>query len=80
MYDDRQPSAIPANTSFLTEEGLSTFGICPDDIVKIIRSLNPNKAHGHEEITIRMIKMCASSIAKPLAILNVFLKNGRKRK
>ena len=26
-------------------------------------------AHGHDEITIRMIKMCVSSIAKPLAIL-----------
>ena len=62
-------SAIPANTSFVTEERLSTFEICPGDIVKIIRSLDPNKAHGHDEITIRMIKMCASSIAKPLAIL-----------
>ena len=57
-------SAIPANTSFVTEERLSTFEICPGDIVKIIRSLDPNKAHGHDEITIRMIKMCASSIAK----------------
>ena len=61
-------SAIPANTSFVTEERLSTFEICPGDIVKIIRSLDPNKAHGHDEITIRMIKICASSIAKPLAI------------
>ena len=31
--------------------------------------MDPNKAHGHDEITISMIKMCASSIAKPLAIL-----------
>ena len=31
--------------------------------------MNPNKAHGHDEITIHMIKMCASSTAKPLAIL-----------
>ena len=62
-------SAIPANTSFVTEERLSTFEICPGDIVKIIRSLDPNKAHGPDEITIRMIKMCASSIVKPLAIL-----------
>ena len=61
-------SAIPANTSFVTEEGLSTFEICPGDIVKIIGSLDPNKAHSHDEITIRMIKMCAFSIAKPLAI------------
>ena len=56
-------SAIPANTSFVTEERLSTFEICPGDIVNIVKSLEPNKAHGNNEITIRMIKMCASSIA-----------------
>ena len=38
-------NAIPANTSFATEERLPTFEICPADIVKIIRSLDPNKAH-----------------------------------
>ena len=48
-------SAIPANTSFVTVERLPTFEICQDD--------------GHDEITIRMIKMCASAIAKPLPIL-----------
>ena len=58
-------SAIPINTSFATEEILSTLEIFPADIVKIIKSLDPNKSH----VTIRMIKMYASSIAKPLAIL-----------
>ena len=62
-------SSIPANISFETEEGLSAFKICSGDIVKIIKSLDPNKAHGHDEIFIRVIKICASSIAKPQAIL-----------
>ena len=62
-------SAIPANTSFLTEEGLSTYEICPSDIVKLLRSLDPNKVHGHNEKAILMLKMCASSITKLLAIL-----------
>ena len=48
---------------------MSTFEICSDDIVKIMRSLDPNKAYGQNEISIRMIKICASSISKPLAIL-----------
>ena len=48
---------------------MSTFEICSSDIAKIINSLDTNKAHGHDEITIRMIKVCASSISKPLAIL-----------
>ena len=54
---------------FLTEERLSTFENCSGDIVRIIRSFDPNKAHGHDDLTIRMIKMSASSISKPLAIL-----------
>ena len=40
------------------------MGFCVDDIVKIIRSLDQNKAHGHDEISIRMAKLCASSISK----------------
>ena len=36
-------STIPANTSFVTEERLSTFEICPGDIVKILRSLDPQR-------------------------------------
>ena len=52
-----------------TVERLSTFEVCPGDIVKIVRSLGPNKAHGHDEMSIRMIKICATSISEPLAIL-----------
>ena len=48
---------------------MSTFEIFSGVIVKIIRSLDPNKAHGHDEISIRTIKICASLILKPLAIL-----------
>ena len=82
MYNN---SATPANASFVIEERLSTFEICSGDIVKIIRSLNPNKAHGYDKISIRMIKICASSISNhwrfPLGTasrVNAFLKNGRK--
>ena len=61
-------STIPANTSSVTEERLSTFEICPGDMVKILKSLDPHKTLGQDEITIRMIKIFASLIAKPLAI------------
>ena len=62
-------SSIPPNITFATEQKLSTLEFCTDDIVKIIKSLDPNKAHGHDEISIRTIKLCATSIAKPLSIL-----------
>ena len=55
-------SAIPVNTRFITEERWSTFGICLGEIVKIVRSLDPNKAHGHDKIAIRTIKIWASLI------------------
>ena len=39
------------------------------DILKIIKSLNANKAHGHNDISNRMIKLCGQSIVKHLAII-----------
>ena len=62
-------SSIPLIITFATEQELSTFEFCTDDIVKIIKSLDSNKAHGHDETSIRMIKLCAASIVKPLSIL-----------
>ena len=62
-------SSIPANISFEIEKSLYTFEICSDDIVKVIRSLNLSKVHGHDGISIRMIKICASSISKPPVII-----------
>ena len=47
----------------------SSLEFCVDDIVKIIRSLDLNKAHGHDEIRIRMIKLCASSLSKTLHLI-----------
>ena len=38
-------------------------------IYKIIKNLDPNKAHGHDLISIRMIRLCGISIYKPLAII-----------
>ena len=47
------------------------------EIVSIIRSLNSNKAHGWDGISIRMIKMCDESITPPLKIIfDTALKSG----
>ena len=45
-------SSISPNITFSTEQILSTFQFCRDDIVKIIKSLDPNKAHRDDEISI----------------------------
>ena len=41
-----------------------------DEILKLIRSLNVHKAHGHDDISIRMIKIYEKSLVKPLIILS----------
>ena len=38
-------------------------------MVKIISHLDPNKAHGHDMFSIRMIKLCGNSMYKPLSII-----------
>ena len=40
-----------------------------NDILKIIRSLNVNKAHGLYSILVRMIKMCDESLVQPLSLI-----------
>ena len=39
--------SITAKITFENKERLSTFEICSDDIIKLARSLDPNKARGH---------------------------------
>ena len=55
------------------------------DIINVIKALNPCKAHGYDDISIRMLKMCDSAIVKPLTILSkncislgIFLDNWKK--
>ena len=38
-------------------------------ISNIIRSLDVNKAHGHDNISIRVLKICDSAIVEPLTII-----------
>ena len=62
-------SKLPSRKSFKTNNRLLTLNINKDDILKIIRNLNVNKAHGHDEVSIRMLKICDSVITEPLSII-----------
>ena len=59
-------SKLPENQTYITETKLSSFDIEDEDIYKIIKTLDINKAHGHDEVSIRMLKLCDKSIVKPL--------------
>ena len=35
----------------------------------IVRALNINKAHSHDDISVRMIKICDEALVKPLSLI-----------
>ena len=71
-------SVLPNNLAKLTNKSLNKVNFLTDDISKIINNLDPNKAHGHDMLSIRMIKLCGNSICKPLLIIfNDCLKEGK---
>ena len=75
---EQQQCPLPNNLAKLTNESLDTVNFSTDDISKIINNLDPNKAHGHDMLSIRMIKLCGNSICKPLSIIfNDCLKEGK---
>ena len=78
-------SKLPTNLRYVTVKRLRTINFTTDNIEKIILSLNPNKAHGHDNISIRMLKICGNTICKPLELIfkqalttGVFPSDGKK--
>ena len=57
------------NQVFLRESRTCSFYFNENEILKIIRDLNIHKAHGHNDIYIRMIKICDKSLLKLLILL-----------
>ena len=61
-------SEIPQQTP-VTTTLINDFVISQEKILKIIRALNPNKAHGWDEISVRMIKLSDAALVPPLKII-----------
>ena len=55
--------------NFKTNNRLKSFDINENDLHLIIKNLNANKAHGWDDISIRMIQLCGKSIALPIKLL-----------
>ena len=65
----RNDSALP-NMEYNTVVRKSNVSITEDKTVKIIRKLNANKAHGCDNMSIRMLKICDTAIAEPLKLIH----------
>ena len=61
-------SVLPPLT-YLTNNKFSHFDISNDEVNNILKVLESNKAHGPDEISVNMIKLCGESISSPLRII-----------
>ena len=62
-------SKLPGKITYNSAARFTSIKFDNNDILKIIRSLNINKAHGHDDISVRMIKMCDESLVQPLSLI-----------
>ena len=62
-------SSLPADVNYITDKRLSAVTFLVREIRKIIQNLDSNKAHGHNNLSIRMLKICADSICVPLEMI-----------
>ena len=65
----KNSSVLPINQIILTQSRLNSIYFNEEEVLKIIRALNIHKAHSHDDISIRMIKICDKSLLKPLILL-----------
>ena len=59
-------SKLPMDQAPYATSLLSSVDIKESDILNILKSLDANKAHGHNDISIRMLKKSQKSLLKPL--------------
>ena len=62
-------SMLPSELKLLTEHTLTSCDFSETDILRIINNQDSNKAHGHDMISIRMLKLCGEAICRPLNII-----------
>ena len=62
-------SKLPTDSLKRINNFLSTISFTTDDIAKFTKNLDPNKAHGHDMISILMLKIFGEPILKPLELI-----------
>ena len=59
-------STVPNSLQYVSTTRLASFCFNEEVILKITNDLNINKAHGHDNRSHWMIKLCSKSVVKPL--------------
>ena len=71
QYTPINNSSVLPSLEYKTNRRLASVNIKEDDIYRILKILNPEKAHGSDNISIRMIQLCGKAIVEPLRILSL---------
>ena len=70
-------SVLPNQLPSILRNDLRYLNFNADDILKIIHLLDPNKSHGFDGISVKMLKLCDASIVTPLlTIFNNSINDG----
>ena len=62
-------SVLPSKFTYMRKESIHSITFCKSDVVKIIIALDVIKIHGHNNISVRMIKLCTNSVAHPPTLI-----------
>ena len=63
-------SVLPAKILYMTKDRIKTLCFCKSDVIKLVKASDVSKAHGHDGISVKMIKICADSIAHPITLIS----------
>ena len=61
-------SVLPS-LSFITDKKINHISIQSDELIQLVRNLNPNKATGSDEISGQMLLLCDNTVVLPLQII-----------
>ena len=53
----------------MTKDHIQTLYFGKSDVIKLIKALDVSKAHGHDRVSLKIMKICAGSIAHPLTLI-----------
>ena len=62
-------NVLPEVLDYISTARLSSNNFNNADILQIIKYVNVNKVHHHDNISVKMIMLCGQSIVKPLSII-----------
>ena len=62
-------SVLRSEFTYIMEERIESITFSEPDAIKIMRTLNVNKAHGYDNISVRIIRLCSNSVVYPLTLI-----------